>query len=156
MYFNGGYYMDKIIQKCTFFGHSNAPEEIEESLMHILIDLIENKNVTKFYVGNHGHFDYIDRKCLTELKKRYCIDFTVVLAYLPVKKYEIENMSAINTLFPDGIEKVPKRFAICYRNNWMIDNSQYVITYVNRAIGGAVKFKEIAEKKNKIVININY
>ena len=36
----------------------------------------------------------------------------------------------------------------------MIDNSDYVIVYVEHKTGGAAKFKEIAERKKKIVINI--
>lgn len=38
---------------CTFFGHSDTPKEIEPTLMSTLIDLIENKNVLKFYIGKH-------------------------------------------------------------------------------------------------------
>lgn len=49
---------------------------------------------------------------------------------------------------------VPRRFAIDKRNRWMIDHSDFVITYVSRSFGGAAKFKEIAEKKNRVVINI--
>lgn len=36
----------------------------------------------------------------------------------------------------------------------MIEQSDYVVTYVKYTIGGASKFKELAEKKKKIVINI--
>ena len=44
---------------CTFFGHKDTPKEIEPTLRSTLVDLIENKNVLKFYVGNHGNFDYM-------------------------------------------------------------------------------------------------
>ena len=36
----------------------------------------------------------------------------------------------------------------------MIEKSDYVVTYVHHSFGGAAQFKEIAEKKGKIVINI--
>ncbi len=36
----------------------------------------------------------------------------------------------------------------------MIDKSNYVLTYVRHTIGGAAKFKEIAEKKGLFVINL--
>lgn len=36
----------------------------------------------------------------------------------------------------------------------MIEHSDYVISYVKYDIGGAARFKELAEKKNRIVINI--
>lgn len=79
---------------CTFFGHRDAPKEIEPTLMSTLIDLIENKNVMKFYVGNHGSFDCMVKRCLIELKEIYSIDCAVVLTYLPVKKCSCEKESA--------------------------------------------------------------
>jgi hypothetical protein len=37
----------------------------------------------------------------------------------------------------------------------MIDQSDYVVTYViNRIASGAAQFKELAEKRKKIVINL--
>ena len=36
----------------------------------------------------------------------------------------------------------------------MIENSSTVITYVTHPTGGAAKFKELAEKKRKTLINI--
>ena len=49
---------------------------------------------------------------------------------------------------------VPPRFAIDYRNKWMIDHSD-VITYVRRSFGGAAKSKTLAAKKNKTVIELS-
>ena len=48
----------------TFFGHKDAPKEIESALRLTLMDLIENKNANVFYVGNHGT-DFNNRNCLT-------------------------------------------------------------------------------------------
>ena len=55
---------------------------------------------------------------------------------------------------PDGVENGPIRFAIDRRNKWLIKNSDYVITCVRNSTGGAAKYKEIAERKGKVVINI--
>ena len=94
------------------------------------------------------------RRLLIELKEIYPIDYAVVLAYLPGKKYDPEIESPTDTILPDGIESVPRKFAINYRNKWMIEQSDYVVTYVKHTIGGASQFKELAEKKKKIIINI--
>ena len=40
------------------------------------------------------------------------------------------------------------------RNAWMINESDFVVTYVRYSTGGAAHFKELAEKKGKIVINL--
>lgn len=139
---------------CTFFGHKDTPKEIELTLKSTIIDLIKNKNVCNFYVGNHGNFDYMVKRTLIELNKIYNINYAVVLAYLPGKKYNPEEDSPTNTILPDGIETVPQKFAVNYRNKWMIEQSDYVVTYVKYAVGGACKFKELAERKKKTVINI--
>ena len=71
---------------CTFFGHKDTPKEIEPTLRSTLIDLIANKNVNVFYVGNNGNFDTMVRRQLEELSQTYPISYSVVLAYLPMSK----------------------------------------------------------------------
>lgn len=139
---------------CTFFGHKDTPKEIEPTLRSTLIDLIENKNIYNFYVGNHGNFDNMVKRILRELNEIYPITYAVVLAYLPGKKHDPDEESPADTILPDGIEAVPRKFAVSYRNKWMIERSDYVVTYVKYTFGGAAHFKELAEKKKKIVMNI--
>ncbi|MCQ2440539.1 MAG: hypothetical protein MJ076_01410 [Clostridia bacterium] len=59
-----------------------------------------------------------------------------------------------DTIYPDGLEKVPRKFAIDRRNRMMIDWSNIVIIYVCYPFGGSAKFREIAEKKGKEIINL--
>ena len=134
----------------TFFGHRDAPKEIEPALRLTLIDLIENKNATVFYVGNHGNFDAMVRYRLEDLSKTYPINYYVVLAYMPNKN----DIPDEHSILPEGIESVPHRFAINYRNKWMLTKSDIVVTYVTRNFGGAVQLKELAEKLNKRVITL--
>lgn len=137
----------------TFFGHRDTPSEIETELRLVLTDLIKNESVTVFYVGNNGSFDYMVKRVLEDLSVIYPINYNIVLPYLPVKKNEYENFE--NTVFPEGLEAVPKRFAVSYRNKWMIDQSDVVVTYVTRNFGGAYQFKSIAEKEGKRIIELS-
>lgn len=140
---------------CTFFGHRDTPKEIEPILRPTLIDLIENKNVDLFYVGNHGNFDNMVRKDLQALKLDYPhINYAVVLAYIPREKDIYDYTDYSNTIYPDELENAPPKYAIIKRNKWMIDKSDYVVTYVKYTIGGAAQFKALAEKKGKIVFNL--
>ena len=134
----------------TFFGHRDTPKETEPALRLTLIDLIENKNATVFYVGNHGNFDAMVRRQLEDLSKTYPIKYYVVLAYMPSKKDEPDE----HTILPEGIESVPRRFAISYRNKWMLNKSDIVVTHVTRSFGGAWEFRELAQKQDKTVINL--
>ncbi len=132
----------------TFIGHSNTPDEIQESLEKVLIDLIETDNAIQFYVGNHGNFDLIVKNTLYKLKNVYPhISFSVVLAYKPVNK-------ANYTLFPEILENTHPKYAIIKRNQWMIEQSDTVITYVKNTNGRSVRFKEYAEKKGKRIVNL--
>jgi len=138
---------------CTFFGHRRVPKEIEPTLRSTLIDLIENHNVKLFYVGNNGEFDSMVLCQLQDLSKMYPITYHVVLAYMPEKQREFDTTYYSETILPDGIETVPKRFAIDYRNRWMIRQSDYVVTYVTNTIAsGAAKYKQLAERGNITVI----
>ena len=137
---------------CTFFGHKDTPKEIEPTLRSTLIDLIENKNVNVFYVGNNGNFDTMVRHQLEDLSQTYPITYSIVLAYLPTEKNKYDNLT--NTIYPEGLETVPKRFAISWRNKWMIQQSSIVVTYVTHSFGGAAQFKEMAARMGKTVFNI--
>ena len=138
--------------KCTFFGHRDAPPGIKPSLRQVISELIERQGIKQFYVGNQGSFDAMACSLLAEFEQIHGIRYEIVLAYLP--RQEDPLCDADHTLLPEGIETVPPRFAIEYRNKWMIDHSDIVVTYVHRSFGGAAKFKELAEKRNKVVIQI--
>lgn len=137
----------------TFFGHKDTPKEIEPTLRTTLVDLIENHGATEFYVGNNGNFDTMVRRQLENLSQTYPITYNVVLAYLPTEKNKYDDLT--NTIYPEGIETPPKRFAISYRNKWMIKQADIVVTYVTHSFGGAWQFKVLAEKQGKIVIELS-
>ena len=138
---------------CTFFGHRDCPSSIESHLREVLIDLIEHKNVNVFYVGNNGAFDKMVARTLRDFKLIYThISCFTVLAYLPKKDCDNEYNS---TIFPEGIENVPKRFAISWRNNWMLSRCEYAVTYITHSFGGASKFADKAHRSGKFVINLN-
>lgn len=138
---------------CTFFGHWDCPDSVKSKLWDALSDLIANHDVEMFYVGNQGRFDAIVRGVLNELKKEYSqINYAVVLAYMPGKQTEYEDYS--DTMLPEGIESFHPRYAISWRNNWMLQQSDYVVTYITHSWGGAAQFAEKAKRQKKMVINL--
>lgn len=138
-------------QTITFFGHRDTPKETEPALRLTLIGLIENKNATVFYVGNHGNFDAMVRRQLEDLSKTYPIKYYVVLAYMPGKNADPDEHS----ILPEGIETVPRRFAINYRNKWMLGKSDIVVTYVTRNFGGAWEMRKLALKHRTQLLEIS-
>lgn len=129
---------------CTFFGHSDCPD-LRSELKDAVMQLIE-AGVDTFYVGNQGRFDAQVRRVISELGVRYA----VVLAYLP----KASNGELEDTMFPEGLELVHPRFAIDRRNRWMLEHSEYVVTYVRHGWGGAAKFAALAERQGKQIIRL--
>ena len=145
--------MDIKEKTCCFFGHREVTHNIKDKLIAIIEKLITEDNVTEFYVGHQGQFDWMVYSVLKELKAKYPqIRYTVVLAYMP-DEY-IRELYGEDTLFPDGLENVPKKFAISKRNDWMIQQSEIAVCYVHKITGGAAKFREKAEKKVLKVIDV--
>ena len=140
---------------CTFFGHRDCPSSIKSKLRKVLIDLIESHVVEMFYVGQQGAFDSMVRSVLKELVSLYPhINYAVVLERIPPKRDEFDIRDYSDTMLPEGIETVHPRFAISWRNKWMIKQSDYVVTYITHSWGGAAQFAELAERQRKTVINV--
>lgn len=136
---------------CTFFGHRDCPSSVRPKLRSLLIELIEQQGVTTFYVGNQGAFDKMAASVLRELTHQYReISYVVVLAYMPGKRGE----GGPDTMLPDGIERVPWKAAICWRNRWMLHHVDFVVTYVKHSWGGAARFAGEARKQGKKVYNL--
>ncbi|HJC13022.1 MAG TPA: hypothetical protein H9936_04895 [Candidatus Agathobaculum intestinigallinarum] len=136
---------------CTFFGHRDCPDSICPKLRSVLVDLIENQQADTFYVGRQGSFDELVYAALRELSAKYPhIRYAVVLERLSGKSTD----DFTETLFPEAMENVPPRFAIDRRNNWMLQQADFVVVYVTHTWGGAAKFAKKAEKQGKTVINL--
>ena len=140
---------------CTFFGHRDCPSTIKPLMRKVIIDLIENQNVVTFYVGQQGSFDFLVQTVLSALAEEYPrIRYAVVLARLPQQSKTYDPLDYSNTLLPEGIENIPPRFSINWRNEWMLKQSSVVVTYVTHSWGGAAKFAEKATRLKKTVINL--
>jgi len=55
------------------------------------------------------------------------------------------------TIYPP-LESIPRKFAILRRNEWMVQESDIVVAYVNHGWGGAAKTLQYARRKKKRII----
>ena len=137
------------IMVCTFFGHRDCYILDESNLRQAVENLIKS-SVSTFYVGNQGHFDSAVLCCLTKLKEVHPhISYFVVLAYLPNKRTYSKC-----SIYPEGLELVHPRFAIEKRNEWMINQADYCLCYVDRKRSGAYKSALKAKRRGLTVINL--
>ena len=137
---------------CTFFGHKDVPDTIKAKIKNEINKLLEQKSVSCFYVGNNGNFDSTVQSVLEELsRERKDITYYIVLSYI--------NELALNgkqekTIYPEGLENTPLRFAIAKRNDWMINNSSMIIAYQKYKGTNSFKLIEKARKKSKVIVNL--
>ena len=137
---------------CTFFGHRECWHLDGEVLRSAIEDLIK-QGVTDFLVGNQGRFDGMVRCCLKSLQAQDPrIRYSVVLAYPPKEKQEHGDFS--DTMYPEGIEAVPPKYAIEWRNRFLVDEADICLCYVNYTWGGAYKFARMAKHRGLTVINL--
>lgn len=121
----------------TFCGHSKLyqTENISKWLDIILPALIEG-GATTFYLGGYGDFDSLAAAAVRRQKTKYPnIEAVLVLAYL---NREMDASRYDGTTYPP-LETVPPRYAIVRRNEWMVRESDVVISGVTHGWGGAAK-----------------
>lgn len=148
------------MKSCTFFGHRNMnAEQYREKLLHVIVDLIENKGVTQFYSGFRGNFDVCCSSLVYELKVRYPqIKNTMVLSYIPKATKNLYDSFTLPEYFDDSVylleRSVPKRFAIIETNKCLVDKVDYIVSGVILHSGGAYTACEYAHKRKKTVISV--
>ncbi len=143
-------------KSCTFAGHSTAPDTLKSELVAAVTDLIENKGVTTFYVGNHGRFDALSASAVRAVKQNYK-DIRLILV-VPKMSSTIDNNKDYYSdmydeiLIPAESDAAHYKAMITVRNRWMVDNSDYIITYIRREYGGAYNTYKYAKKQNISII----
>jgi len=140
---------------CSFFGHRVVADKVFFGLYDEIEKHITKYKVNVFYVGGYGGFDNMVFDILYEMKEYYShIKIYRILAYMPLEVNNKTYEKHYKTMFPEGLELVPKKFAIVHRNRWIVNNSDYIIGYVQTSYGGAYEALKYAKRKNKKVINL--
>lgn len=143
----------------TFFGHSRFLEskKLEKTLLDLLAHAIGNTK-TDFYLGGYGNFDSFAYNCCKKYKTKHSnVSLILVTPYLSAEYqknnlvYQEKNYDSI--LYPP-IEDKPLKFAIVYRNKYMVESADLVITYVDHEYGGAYRAYKHAIKNCKKVFNL--
>lgn len=143
----------------TFFGHRDfiSNNKFREKIKSILDELVGD-NAAEFYLGGYGRFDAFAYLCCKSFAETHNnVSLVFVTPYIS-EEYQRNHLTEISrkyhcVVYPD-IEKAPKRFAIAYRNRYMVDRADIVICYIKREYGGAFQAIKYAERKDKRVINL--
>lgn len=144
------------MKRCFFLGHRDGPDRIREELKCTIESLILDYKVEEFIVGNYGRFDTLVQQTLTQLKKKYPhITLTLLLPYHPTVKEVALPSGFDNTLYPEGMEQTPKRFAIVKANRYALEHSSYFLAYLRYPGSNTAKLVEYAQKReSKGLVNV--
>ena len=136
-------------KSCFFIGNRYALNSIEEQLAKVIEQHITEYGVSVFTVGRYGNFDSLVQRVLRKAKKRHTdIKLYLLAPYAFNQKIEIPN-DFDGTIFPEGIEAVPKPYAIVYANRYMTERSGYLISYCHNIAGNTQKIVEYAKRLEK-------
>lgn len=133
---------------CFFIGSRHAPNRIEEQLAEAVENHITEYGVTNFTVGRYGLFDSLVIGVLKEVKKQYSHIKLYLLAPYALNQNTEAPEGFDGTFYPEGLEFVPKRYAIVQANHYMIQHSDYLIAYAS-SVGNSRKIVEYAQGREK-------
>ena len=144
----------------SFFGHSsfNKTEAHEQKLLSFLEEKVGDFPAD-FYLGGYGAFDDFAFKCCQKYKNEHpSVSLIFITPYITVEyqqnhlKDQKEKYDFI--IYPE-IEQKPLKFAIFYRNRWMVDKADFIICCIDHSWGGAFKAYQYAKQKKKSIFNIS-
>ena len=150
------FYEDIFSMIVTFCGHSRfaKAEKYEEQLLSFLEDAVGDRPV-EFFLGGYGAFDDFAYFCCKKYQTTHPnAKLTFITPYLSHKNNLKEKAMQYDAIVYPEIEGAPLRYAICYRNRWMVEKADLVIGFINHKSGGAYQTYQHAISKNKTIFNI--
>lgn len=142
----------------TFCGHSKIAriEGLREKMFSAIEDAAKGDPVT-FYLGGYGDFDGIAHDaCLLYKAEHPASRLIFVTPYIDetyLKNRECSLRRYDEILYPE-MERVPRRFSISKRNEWMVRHADYLIAFILHGWGGAAQTFRYAQTRKKPYVNL--
>ncbi len=143
----------------TFFGHARfyKTEEYEQKILDLLNDIVGDASAD-FYFGGYGNFDSFAYDCCKKYKNTNPnTSLVFVTPYITIQ-YQNNYLKHIKNLYDDiiypEIENKPLKYAIYYRNLWMVEKADYILCNISHEWGGAYKAYKYAKQKKKPIYNL--
>ncbi len=113
------------------------------------------KDYVEFYVGRNGDFDIIVASVIKRVQKKYGNHNSSLILVLPYHERDEKDFEKYydEVWLPIGTDTHFKA-AITKRNEWMIENSDLLIAYVERESGGAYTAMKYASRIGKEIVNL--
>lgn len=138
------------MRTCFFIGDRQTPD----SLLPLLETEVERHrqtyDVRRFVVGGYGRFDALAAQAVKRLKQ-HCPEVTLLLLrpYHPTERPIPLPEGFDGSLYPPGMEAVPRRAAIVRANRYMVEHCHFLIAYAPNPIGSAGRLTAYAAGRDR-------
>ena len=141
-------------------GH-HTPPNLKARIREEVINLIENEDVDTFLVGEKGGYEIDAYDVVLDVQKEY----PQIRIYLVISQmtdlhemggdssYVAERRGFDDFIYPPKCELGYKRLGTVYRNRYIIENTDFIISY-NKREGKAYEFCKSAKAKGVKVIEL--
>lgn len=144
----------------SILGHGDLGEKgCNKQLLSKALEDSITKGADAFYCGGCGDFDGACVMCIDELKATYpevkiymIIPFTN--PFIKLKLQYIKKFGKFDGFIYPEISFGSYKDAVEKRNEWMVNNSDAIIAFVNRGYGSAHTALKYSIKKDKPIVNL--
>ena len=141
----------------ALIGHrdlSSAPV-LSPRIEEIVAKVIRELEMVEFYIGRNGEFDLLAASCIKRVQKRLGRENSALVLVQPYPSRNEEYYQAYydDILIPVS-SKTHFKAAITKRNEWILEQSDLLIAFVQKTEGGAYAMMKRAQQKGIPVINL--
>ena len=143
----------------TFCGHKDYIEKDgDRNKILEYLRRVGNNQPIDFLLGGYGAFDRFALSVSRSYKKEYRESRLYFVTPYMTESYQKNQLKAAkneyDSIIYPPIENVPPRFAISFRNKYMVEKADIVIAYVKRDYGGAAATLRVAKRLKKTYFNL--
>ena len=140
------------MKTCFLFGHRDAPDGLRSCIEAAVEYHYRELGINQFIIGAYGNFDRMAAGAVKAVKQRHSdICLSLLLPYHPAERPVEIPPGFVSTLYPEGMESVPRKFAIVRANQYMVKNADTVICYVKH-FGNTRALLEQAQKRSDLYV----
>ena len=145
------------IYRVGLFGHRTvySDQGVSSKLEKAVKDLLREKEFVEFYMGRNGDFDMLAAAAVKCAQRDVDLKNSALSLVLP---YSVKDIEYYQSYYDDIIFPLDNgthfRTAITRRNEWIVDNCDLVIAFVEHESGGAHQALRYAQKRGVKVINL--
>ena len=143
------------VYRVALFGHRDfcQHKRLDDSLYPLIKDLLRTKTFVEIYIGRDGEFDIYVASIIKRVQTAAGTENSDLNLVLPYVRKDIEYYERYydHVIIPTSAH--PK-IAITKRNEWVVEQADLVICYIERKKGGSYAAMRYAENMGKAVLNL--